>query len=147
MRRCINCGMSTLSRTKDTFHCLSCGYVWDVAHEHANAAYLRTQGQRPAAPADEDAVPSSTDTAHVTLDDLSRPVPLEKEGAPADEDQLVGWLETQPLDELTAIARQLDLPGRSKLNKDELIVALAAEFSEDAIVKALVDVTREEDSA
>lgn len=47
---CINCNGTDVTRTGDDFHCKSCGYDWDVAHEQANAAYLRSQGRVPAKP-------------------------------------------------------------------------------------------------
>lgn len=47
---CINCGHGDVTRTGDDFTCAVCGYRWDVAHEQANAAYLRARGHTPAEP-------------------------------------------------------------------------------------------------
>jgi len=37
--------------------CKRCGYRWDVSHEQANAAYLRSQGRQPATPRAIEALP------------------------------------------------------------------------------------------
>ncbi len=47
---CINCGSSSVVRDGDDFTCDACHYQWDVAHEQANAAYLASQGRKPAEP-------------------------------------------------------------------------------------------------
>lgn len=47
---CINCNANQVTRNGDTFTCKKCKFVWDVAHEQENAAYLRAQGRLPAQP-------------------------------------------------------------------------------------------------
>ncbi len=50
MYLCINCNAPNVERDGDDFKCPKCGYTWNVAHEQANAAYLASQGRKPAEP-------------------------------------------------------------------------------------------------
>lgn len=99
---CINCNAPRVRRSGDTFTCATCGYTWDVAHEQANAAYLASQGRRPAAPT----------------------VPPAKEPPPADA-RLVAALEQHTVPDLDLLAASAGVDFGDARLKDEKIAALA----------------------
>jgi hypothetical protein len=135
MHGCINCGRSTATRQGDTFTCGRCGHSWDVAHELANAAFLRTQGRLPASPTGEesDGVPGVVSP----LEDLAQPVKFDvlpaleqslgaplPEFDPAVQRDAAPVYEALTVDELKVLAaeRGIDLTGRTR--KAEIIAAL-----------------------
>ena len=155
MYLCINCNAQGVKRDGDAFKCPKCKYEWDVAHEQANAAYLESQGRKPAKPLGEHAVevspeddwrarlgitpgtPAGTgdqDVASVEVndDDESDPVeaiPVElREPAPLDAQayqMLVAALEKKTVPALEEIADDAQIDLSDARLKDDKIARLA----------------------
>jgi len=125
MHICINCNKRAAVRTGDNFRCEVCGYQWDVAHEQANAAYLKAQGRRPA-----ESVLSAQSGQPQTLDQalglgagVSYETP-ETAAAESDDDLVNAVLWEMTVSDLEALAElhKVDLGGaRRKEDKIRLL--------------------------
>jgi hypothetical protein len=94
MHLCINCNGQTVTRSGDEFTCETCGYRWDVAHEQANAAYLASQGRKPAQPADDQPPVASPDDGlleQLGIEPVQEPAPDRVETRDVESDATEGY--------------------------------------------------------
>ncbi len=117
---CINCNSRNVARSGDTFVCARCGYTWDVAHERANRAYLRTQGRDPAQSLAEIEAANELDTAL----GLDQPPADSQPPEPTAQDQLIAALVKHSVAEIEDLADEADVDLGDARLKDEKIAAL-----------------------
>lgn len=125
--RCINCGRLGVRVQEEHFVCDACKYVWDEAHEQANAVYLESQRRKPAT--------ISRQTARAAPD-LLEELGITEEGQASEDEATHGELLTVLLDEQTVSQLEdladkagVDLSG-ARLKEDKIAVLVASDTLE-----------------
>ena len=123
MSLCINCNSNQVARAGDTFTCSKCGYVWDVAHERANAQYLASQGREPAQPMADIEAASDLDAA-LSMEPIQ--VQRREPQVPAGDERarIEAILETKTVAELEESAAQAGIDLTEARLKADKIAAL-----------------------
>lgn len=123
---CINCNSRNVTRDGDSFTCARCGYQWDVAHEQANRAYLRTQGREPAKTLAElaESEAASALEAALGLEPIQPPDGGEGQQEPPAQDQLIAALVKYNVPELEDLAAINGIDLADARLKDEKVAAL-----------------------
>lgn len=114
MYLCINCNAQGVEREGDEFKCPKCGYTWDVAHEQTNAAYLASQGRKPAEPLGE-----QPDVALTPEGSLLAELGINLNEAPTSEDPAGEPLEDETEGDHFNVRFEGD-PDETEVSEDEL---------------------------